>query len=209
MLDRLKHHPATRHIPVHIVSGGDGRQQSLRAGRSRTSQKPVTRESLADAFGSIANWIDRGARHLLVVEDDEEQRQAIVELVGGDDVDVVAVGPSEEALAALEEKTFDCMVLDLKLPGKGGYELLERVKKSERHRDLPVIVYTGKELTRQEETRLASTPRRSSSRTRARRSGCSTRRRSSCTGSRRSCRPSAGDARAAAQRRRRLRGGRC
>jgi HAMP domain-containing protein/CheY-like chemotaxis protein/signal transduction histidine kinase len=154
LLDRLKRHAATRHIPVHIVSGADGRQQSLRSGAVAYLQKPVTRESLADAFGSIANWIDRGARHLLVVEDDEEQRNAIVELVGGEDVDVVAVGSSDDALAALEEKTFDCMVLDLKLPGKGGYELLERVKKSERHRDLPVIVYTGKQLTRQEETRL-------------------------------------------------------
>jgi CheY-like chemotaxis protein len=154
LLDRLKHHPATRHIPVHIVSAADGRQQSLRAGAVAYLQKPVTRDSLDDAFGAIANWIDRGARNLLVVEDDAEQRNAIVELVGGEDVEVVAVGSSEEALAALEERAFDCMVLDLKLPEKGGYELLERVKKSDEHRDLPVIVYTGKQLTRQEETRL-------------------------------------------------------
>jgi CheY-like chemotaxis protein len=154
LLDRLKQHSATRHIPVHIVSGADGRQQSLRAGAVAYFQKPVTRESLAEAFGAIANWIDRGARNLLVVEDDEEQRRAIVELVGGDDVEVVSVGTSDEALAVLDEQIFDCMVLDLKLPGKGGYELLERVKKSEQHRDLPVIVYTGKQLTRQEETRL-------------------------------------------------------
>jgi CheY-like chemotaxis protein len=154
LLDRLKRHSATRHIPVHIVSGADGRQHALRAGAVAYLQKPVTRESLSDAFGSIASWIDQSARNLLVVEDDEEQRNAIVELVGGEDVDVVAVGSSDEALAALEKQSFDCMVLDLKLPGKGGYELLERVKKSDRHRDLPVIVYTGKQLTRQEETRL-------------------------------------------------------
>jgi CheY-like chemotaxis protein len=154
LLDRLKHDPATRHIPVHIVSGADGRQQSLRAGAVAYLQKPVTRDSLREAFSSISTWIDQGARNLLVVEDDADQRRAIVELVGGDDVDVVAVGSADEALTALEERAFDCMVLDLKLPEKGGYELLEQVKKSERHRDLPVIVYTGKQLTRQEEMRL-------------------------------------------------------
>jgi len=155
LLDRLKHHPATRHIPVHIVSGGDGRQQALRAGAAAYLEKPVTREGLGDAFSSIATFIDRVVRNLLVVEDDDDQRRSIVELVGvGDDVNVVAVGSSEEALAALEETRFDCMVLDLKLPGKGGFQLLEQVKKNEAHSALPVIVYTGKELTRQEETRL-------------------------------------------------------
>ena len=155
LLDRLKHHPATRHIPVHIVSGGDGRQQALRAGAVAFLEKPVAREGLEDAFASLVTFIDRGVRNLLVVEDDETQRKAIVELVGvGDDVNVVAVGSSDEALAALENTRFDCMVLDLKLPGKGGFSLLERVKKSEEHRGVPVIVYTGKDLTRQEETRL-------------------------------------------------------
>ncbi|MDX6423984.1 MAG: hypothetical protein QOI67_1455, partial [Gaiellaceae bacterium] len=155
LLDRLKHHPATRHIPVHIVSGGDGRQQALRAGAVAFLEKPVQREGLEDAFASLATFIDRGVRNLLVVEDDESQRKAIVELVGvGDDVNIVAVGSTDEALAALEATRFDCMVLDLKLPGKGGFSLLERVKKSEEHRGVPVIVYTGKDLTRQEETRL-------------------------------------------------------
>jgi CheY-like chemotaxis protein/signal transduction histidine kinase/HAMP domain-containing protein len=155
LLDRLKHHPATRHIPVHIVSAGDGHQQALRAGAVAFLEKPVEREGLESAFASIAAFIDRGVRNLLVVEDDEDQRKAIVELVGvGDDVNVVAVGSTDEALAALEATRFDCMVLDLKLPGKGGFSLLERVKKSEEHRGVPVIIYTGKDLTRQEETRL-------------------------------------------------------
>jgi HAMP domain-containing protein/CheY-like chemotaxis protein len=155
LLDRLKHDAATRHIPVHIVSGTNGRQQALRAGAVAFLEKPVTKEGLEDAFASMASFIDRGVRNLLVVEDDEDQRNAIVELVGaGEDVNVVAVGSSEEALEALEQTHFDCMVLDLKLPGRGGFSLLEQVKKSERHHDVPVIVYTGKDLTRQEETRL-------------------------------------------------------
>jgi CheY-like chemotaxis protein len=155
LLDRLKHHPATRHIPVHIVSAGDGRQQALRAGALAYLEKPVTRESLEEAFAAIATFIDRSVRNLLVVEDDDDQRNAIIELVGeGEDVNVVAVASSEEALEALGRNEFDCMVLDLKLPGKGGYELLEQVKRDERHRHLPVIVYTGKELSRTEETKL-------------------------------------------------------
>jgi CheY-like chemotaxis protein len=90
-----------------------------------------------------------------VVEDDAEQRSAIVELVGaGDDVDITAVGSSDEALALLGERNFDCMVLDLKLPKTSGFKLLEQLKKDPRHSRLPVIVYTGKELTRNEETRL-------------------------------------------------------
>jgi CheY-like chemotaxis protein len=89
------------------------------------------------------------------VEDDDDQRNSIVELVGsGDDVDVVAVGSSEEALLQLEAKHFDCMVLDLKLPDTTGFKLLEHLKKDPRFSTLPVIVYTGQELTRREETRL-------------------------------------------------------
>jgi CheY-like chemotaxis protein len=90
-----------------------------------------------------------------VVEDDDDQRNAIVELVGsGDDVEVTAVGSSDEALQLLAERQFDCMVLDLKLPETSGFKLLEELKKHERNSRLPVIVYTGKELTRREETRL-------------------------------------------------------
>jgi CheY-like chemotaxis protein len=90
------------------------------------------------------------------VEDDEAQRASIAELVGGggDDVEIVGVGSSEEALARLEEQRFDCMVLDLKLPKMTGFALLEKVKQDERFCDLPIIIYTGKDLTRREETRL-------------------------------------------------------
>ena len=94
-------------------------------------------------------------RSLLVVEDDDDQRNALVELVGGGgDVEVTAVGSSDAALEALAERQFDCMVLDLKLPETSGFKLLERLKKDERHSRLPVIVYTGQDLTRREETRL-------------------------------------------------------
>ncbi|MBA3330243.1 MAG: response regulator, partial [Actinobacteria bacterium] len=155
VLEELKADASTRHIPVHILSSLDARQSALRAGAVAFLEKPVTKEALSEAFTDMARFIDRGLKHLLVVDDDELQRQSIIELVGGgDDVHIVAVGSSEEALAELEETRFDCMVLDLKLPKMTGYALLETVKQDERFRDLPTIVYTGKELTRREETKL-------------------------------------------------------
>jgi CheY-like chemotaxis protein/HAMP domain-containing protein len=155
VLDHLKHHPETRHIPVHIVSGGDGRQNALKAGAVAFLEKPVTKEGLEATFGEIRSFLERGVRRLLVIEDDDVQRAAVVELIGGDeDVEVTAVGSSEEALEVLELQRYDCMVLDLKLPEMGGFDLLERLKEDERFSSIPVIVYTGKELTRREETKL-------------------------------------------------------
>ena len=156
VLDRLKRHPSTRHIPVHIVSGVEEAQPALMAGAAAVVKKPASIEVLQAVFGGIESFIDRAVRRLLVVDDDEVQRAAIIELVGGDgDVEIVAVGSSEEALAALDsEPPFDCMVLDLKLPKMTGFDLLEKVKTSESSHGLPVIVYTGKELTRREETKL-------------------------------------------------------
>jgi signal transduction histidine kinase/CheY-like chemotaxis protein len=156
VLDHLKHHPSTRHIPVHIVSGAsDDATNALRAGAVAFAQKPIEKASLDAMLEEMSAFIDRTVRELLIVEDDADQRNALVELVGGgDDVQVTAVGSSEEALAALDERQFDCMVLDLKLPETSGFKLLEKLKKDTRHSRLPVIVYTGQELTRREETRL-------------------------------------------------------
>ena len=117
--------------------------------RRPSSRSPPPPRRCEEVFGGIESFINRDVRRLLVVDDDEAQRQSIVELVGGDgDVEIVAVGSSEEALAALDsEAPFDCMVLDLKLPKMTGFALLEKVKTDERSHSLPVIVYTGKELT--------------------------------------------------------------
>ena len=159
VLEHLKRHPETRHIPVHIVSGGvqnGGVQDALRAGAVAVLEKPVEHSVLDEQYGKILEFVERGTRRLLIVDDDDAQRQAIVELIGsGDDVEITAVGSSEEALEALDSDTqFDCMVLDLKLPKMSGFQLLEKVKTDERFRGLPVIVYTGRDLTRREETRL-------------------------------------------------------
>jgi CheY-like chemotaxis protein len=91
---------------------------------------------------------------LLIVEDDETQRRALVELVGDSDVSTTAVDSGEAALAALEQQPFDCMVLDLKLPGISGVELIKAVKEREAWRRTPIVVYTGQELSREEESEL-------------------------------------------------------
>jgi HAMP domain-containing protein/CheY-like chemotaxis protein/signal transduction histidine kinase len=154
VLDRLKHDPNTSHIPVHIISGEEQRQRALHSGAITHLQKPVSRDDLASAFDQLATFAEKRVRKLLVVEDDEVQRMSIVELIGNGDVVTTAVETGEEALTALKEEPYDCMVLDLKLPDMSGFDLIEKIQNELGRRDLPIIVYTGKELTPKEETQL-------------------------------------------------------
>ncbi|NUO62297.1 MAG: response regulator, partial [Gemmatimonadaceae bacterium] len=154
VLDRLKHHPDTRHIPVHIVSGDQNRQQGLRAGAFAYLEKPVSKETLDDAFSRLLKFIDERVKRLLVVEDDANQRQAIVELIAAEDVEITAVASAGEAIETLRNQKFDCMVIDLGLADMSGFELLETVKSDPAMQEMPVIVYTGKELTQAEDTQL-------------------------------------------------------
>ena len=154
VLDELKHSPSTRHIPVHVVAANGGRTTALRAGAVAVLEKPFVEERLTETFERIERFIERQVKSLLVVEDDDDQRSAIVALVGADDVVITAVGTFEEARHALTEQDFDCMVLDLRLPDGNGFDLLEQIGTDERLGTLPVIVYTGMELTADEETRI-------------------------------------------------------
>ncbi|HEU4884573.1 MAG TPA: response regulator, partial [Longimicrobium sp.] len=154
VLDRLKHAPETRHIPIHILSGVGQRQRGLRQGAVNYLEKPISKENLDSAFDRISTFLEEGVKRLLVVEDDPTQRQSIIELIGEGDVEITAVGSAEEAMDRLRETRFDCMVLDLGLTGEDGYNLLERVKSTPEMQDLPIIIYTGKDLSQAEETRL-------------------------------------------------------
>jgi len=155
VLERLKHHPSTRHIPVHIISGIERRQQGLKAGAMAYLAKPVSKEALDDAFSRIATFIEDIPKHLLVVEDDESQRNAIVELIAHEDVEITAVESAEKALEELSSsKHYDCVVLDLGLRDMSGFDFLEKVKSDPNKTELPIIVYTGKQLSSQEETRI-------------------------------------------------------
>ena len=154
VLDRLKHNRETRHIPVHILSGTGKRQRGMRLGAFAYLEKPVTKEALEAGFDAIAKFLEEEVRNLLIVEDDETQRKSIEELIGHGDVETTSASSAEEALKLLRARHFDCMVLDLGLPDMSGFELLEKIKSEEALRDLPIIVYTGKDLSPQEETRL-------------------------------------------------------
>ncbi len=154
VLDRLKHHPQTRHIPVHIITGVSERQQGLKSGALAYLEKPVTKEALDDSFARISSFIDTSVKRLLVVEDDATQREAMIELIQHEDVEITAVATADDALRELSTGHFDCMVLDLGLDGVNGFDLLETVKANPQLAELPIIIYTGKELSPAEDTRL-------------------------------------------------------
>ncbi|MEO7718566.1 MAG: HAMP domain-containing protein, partial [Capsulimonas sp.] len=154
VLDQLKRNPATRHIPVQVVSVMD-RQQGTALGAISYLEKPVSGEALAGAFAHMTSFVEREIRELLIVEDDVVQRDSIIELISnGGDVHVVAVSSAEEALAELKRNQYDCVVLDLSLPGMSGLDLLKQVKQQPSYLDLPIIIYTSKDLSRQEEAQL-------------------------------------------------------
>nr|WP_236069304.1 HAMP domain-containing protein [Citreicoccus inhibens] len=154
VLDRLKRNPRTRHIPVHIISVMD-KNLGNSQGAFGYLTKPVSKEGLERAFGQLSRFLERKTRHLLVIEDDDVQRDSLVKLLSeGGDVEVTAVATGAEALSKLEEAEFDCLVIDLLLPDMDGMKLLEEVKTQARFRDLPIVVYTGRELTPKDEARL-------------------------------------------------------
>jgi HAMP domain-containing protein/CheY-like chemotaxis protein len=154
VLNNLKLDPATRHIPVQMLSIEEERQHGLSHGAFSYLVKPATTDDLEHAFDRIKTYVTPHTKRLLVIEDNEIERESIVELLRHDDVEVSAVATGGEALERLSEKTFDCCVVDLRLPDMTGFELLETMQSNPSLRDLPVVVFTGKELTAEEEARL-------------------------------------------------------
>ncbi|WP_298921443.1 response regulator, partial [uncultured Nostoc sp.] len=154
VLDRLKHDQNTRHIPVHIMSVEEGRQRGLQLGAIAYLQKPLTSETISQALTKIKGFVERQVKNLLVVEDDDTQRLSIVELIGNSDVSTIAVGTGAEALEAIRAQHFDCLVLDLGLPDMTGFELIEQIKLLPNGKTLPIIVYTGREISKAQETEL-------------------------------------------------------
>ena len=154
ILDRLKGHPATRHIPVHVITGDGEPHAGLRRGAISHLRKSADREALAEAFESISSFIDEQVRRLLVVEDDEVQGESITRLLAHDDIEIVLARTSQEAMDALGAGPFQCMVLDLALGDEDGFDLLGRLQSDPELSSLPVIVHTARDLTQEEETRL-------------------------------------------------------
>ncbi len=154
VLNQLKRDPATRHIPVQILTVEEERQYGLERGAFAYMNKPLTTDGLEQALERIKAFSRNRVRRLLIVEDDPAEQLSIAELIRHDDVEIAAVGAGGQALELLRDREFDCMVLDLKLPDMTGFDLLTQMQENERLRNMPVVVFTGRELTDQEEMEL-------------------------------------------------------
>lgn len=155
VLDVLKHDLATRHIPVNVVSGADDDGRGRRMGAIQTLQKPSDVSELRSMFAAVADFLKPGPRHVLVAEDDANQRAVVQQLIESDDIAITCVGTGQQVLAELAGPTaYDCLVLDLGLPDIDGIDLIERIKDKLKQKSLPVIVHTGRELTSAETERL-------------------------------------------------------
>ncbi len=154
VLDQLKRNPHTRHIPVHVASVADYSREALELGAVGYALKPVKREELVDALKGLEARFMQRLHQVLVVEDDSRQLESITRLLELEDVRIVGVRTAAEALAKLQESTFDCIVMDLNLPDLSGDELLEKMAARDDVSFPPVIVYTGRSLSRDEEHAL-------------------------------------------------------
>ena len=154
VLQRLKELAVTRHIPVHVISVEDRQEAAMHMGAIGYAVKPATREELKDVFARLEAKLTQKVKRILLVEDDALQRDSIARLIGDDDVEITAVGLAQEGLDLLRDHIYDCMIIDLKLPDMHGDELLKRMSTEDICSFPPVIVYTGRNMTRDEEAEL-------------------------------------------------------
>jgi CheY-like chemotaxis protein/signal transduction histidine kinase len=154
VLSRLKQDPSLRHIPVQMLTLDEDRQHGLARGAFDFISKPIAAEELSGAIERVMDFSKPRRRRLLVVEDDPTEQFSIRELIAHDDVEIAAATSGEEALQALRKEDWDCVVLDLRLPDMSGFDVLERLRADDDVPDVPVVVFTGKELSPEEDARL-------------------------------------------------------
>jgi CheY-like chemotaxis protein len=154
VLARLKQDSTTRHIPVQIVTIEEERHHSIERGAFSYLAKPATTETIAAALDRIKQYTLPRVKRLLVVEDDAIERMSIEELIHHDDIQIKTVGSGAEAMESLVSEQFDCVVLDLRLPDMSGFDLLDRIQEVPALRELPIVVFTGKDLSTAESERL-------------------------------------------------------
>ncbi|MDP1839594.1 MAG: response regulator, partial [Reyranella sp.] len=154
VLSQFKRTLETRHIPVQILSMDEDRQQGLARGAFSYLNKPTTTEGLNLALSRINDYVKPRRKRLLIAEDNEAERFGVSELLSHPDIEIAVAGTGREALEELRSQRYDCMVLDLRLPDMSGFEVLEEIQRDEALADLPVVVFTGRELSAEEDARL-------------------------------------------------------
>ena len=154
VLSQLKQNPLTRHIPVQIITMDEDRQHGLARGAFSFMTKPTSMEGVSVALGRIKEYAKPRRKRLLVVEDDHAERMSIEELLGSNDIEIVSTGSGSEALELLRRDPCDCVVLDLRLPDMSGFEVLEQLRADTSLSDVPVVVFTGRELSAEEDAKL-------------------------------------------------------
>jgi HAMP domain-containing protein/signal transduction histidine kinase/CheY-like chemotaxis protein len=159
VLSQLKRNPSTRHIPVQILTADDGVRHGLARGAFSFVTKPASKEGLSAGLTRIKEFIGTRRKRLLVLEDNAAESLSIAELLGHDDLDIVAAETGAGAFAILRDQTVDCIVLDLRLPDMSGFDFLERMANDAALPDLPVVVFTGRELSPDEDAKLRTMAR--------------------------------------------------
>ena len=154
VLSQLKQNPLTRHIPVQIITLDEDRQHALARGAFSFVTKPTTTEGLEAVIGRIKEFAKPRRKRLLVVEDNPTEQLSIQELLRYDDIEIDTAGTGQAALSSLRERQYDCVVLDLRLPDMTGFEVLEEIKRDDALSDVPVVVFTGRELSAEEDAQL-------------------------------------------------------
>jgi len=154
VLLELKADPSVRHIPVHIISGEDRTLEPIKEGAVEYLMKPIAKKDLEEAFSRIENFVNRKIKNLLIIEDSENSRKAMRVLIGNGDVKCFEAGTGKEALEMFEQNHIDCMILDIGLPDMSGFELIRKLEQVKEQHMPPIIVYTGKELTKEENYEL-------------------------------------------------------
>ncbi len=154
VLNQLKHNPLTRHIPVQIITLDEDRQHALSRGAFSFVNKPTTTEGVAAALSQIKEYAKPRRKRLLIVEDNAAEQMSIRELLDHDDIEIVATDTGAGALTVLRESPCDCVVLDLRLPDMTGFEVLDRIRNDAALSNVPVVVFTGRELSAEEDAEL-------------------------------------------------------
>lgn len=154
VLLELKANPSVRHIPVHIISANERSLEPIKEGAIEYLMKPVDKKDLEEAFNRIENFVNRKMKNLLIIEDDENSRKAMRKLIGNGDVKCFEAGTGKEALDVYRRYHIDCIVLDIGLPDMSGFDLIYKLENLKGHNIPPIIIYTGKELTKEENNEL-------------------------------------------------------